>query len=343
MTDRRPAPTIRDVARRAGVSTATVSRALSGLGTVRPETRDTVVAAAAVLGYRPSGIARSLKLRSTRTLGLLVTDVANPYFPEIVRAVEDAALARGHTLLLCTGAEDAGREAMYLELLAERRVDGIIIASSGLQQRHREWLSHARVPVVLVNCTSSGPALPAILSDNRAGGRLATEHLLGLGHLRLGHVSAPRRYAAAGERLAGIEDAVAAVPAAELAVVEGDSRVEGAEAATHELLDRHPDTTGILCYNDLSAIGALRALRARGLQVPGDVSVVGYDDIAAAGWVEPPLTTVTQQTATMGRWAVERLVERIRQPADDAAAGDAEVIRLPVALRVRASSAAPAR
>ena len=177
-----------------------------------------------------------------------------------------------------------------------------------------EWLSRARVPVVLVNCTSAGPALPAILSDNHAGGRLAAEHLLGLGHLHLGHVSAPRRYTAAGERLAGIREAVAAAPAAELAVVDGDSRVDGAEAATHELLDRHPETTGILCYNDLSAIGALRALRARGLQVPGDVSVVGYDDIAAAGWVEPPLTTVSQQTATMGRWAVERLVERIGQP-----------------------------
>lgn len=343
MTDRRHAPTIRDVARHAGVSTATVSRALSGLSTVRPATRDTVVAAATTLGYRPSGIARSLKLRSTRTLGLLVTDIANPYFPEIVRAVEDAALERGHTLLLCTGAEDPGREAMYLELLAERRVDGIIIASSGLQERHREWLSGARVPVVLVNCTSVGPALPAILSDNQSGGRLAAEHLLGLGHRHLGHVSAPRRYTAAGERLEGIEEAVAAYADAELAVVEGDAHVEGAETATHALLDRHPETTGVLCYNDLSAIGALRALRARGLQVPGDMSVVGYDDIAAAGWVEPPLTTVTQQTATMGRWAVERLTERIGHPGDDQADEDVDVVRLAVALRVRASSAAPAR
>jgi LacI family transcriptional regulator len=343
MTDRPHAPTIRDVARHAGVSTATVSRALSGLSTVRPSTRETVVAAATTLGYRPSGIARSLKLRSTRTLGLLVTDIANPYFPEIVRAVEDAALERGHTLLLCTGAEDPGREAMYLELLAERRVDGIIIASSGLQERHREWLSHARVPVVLVNCTSAGPTLPAILSDNQEGGRLAAEHLLGLGHRHLGHVSAPRRYAAAGERLAGIKQAIAAFPGAELAVIDADSRVDGAEAATHKLLDNHPETTGILCYNDLSAIGALRALRARGLQVPGDISVVGYDDIAAAGWVDPPLTTVTQQTATMGRWAVERLVERIGHPGDDGAEGSAVVVRLPVALHVRASSAPPGR
>lgn len=343
MTDRRPAPTIHDVARHAGVSTATVSRALSGRGTVRPDTRDAVVAAATTLDYRPSGIARSLKLRSTHTLGLLVTDVANPYFPEIVRAVEDAALERRHALLLCTGAEDPGREAMYLELLAERRVDGIIIASSGLQERHREWLAHARVPVVLVNCTSAGLALPAILSDNRAGGRMAAEHLLARGHRHLGHVSAPRRYTAAGERLAGIAEAVRACPGSDLVVVDGDARVEGAEAATHALLDRHPKTTGVLCYNDLSAIGALRALRARGLHVPRDVSVVGYDDIAAAGWVEPPLTTVTQHTVTMGRWAVERLVDRISHLRDDRAEASAEVVRLPVTLRVRASSAARSR
>ena len=267
--DRRSAPTIHDVARKAGVSTATVSRALSGRGTVRPATKDVVVDAATTLGYRPSGIARSLKLRSTRTLGLLVTDIANPYFPEIVRAVEDAALERGHTLLLCTGAEDPGREAAYLELLAERRVDGIMIASSGLQERHREWLAHARVPVVLLNCTSADPALPAILSDNRAGGRISADHLLTLGHRRIGHVSAPRRYSAAGERLAGIGEAVRACPGADLVVVDGDARVDGAEAATHALLDRHPETTGVLCYNDLSAIGALRALRARACTSPG--------------------------------------------------------------------------
>jgi LacI family transcriptional regulator len=343
MTDGRRAPTIHDVARYAGVSTATVSRALSGRGTVRPGTRDAVVAAVTTLGYRPSGIARSLKLRSTRTLGLLVTDIANPYFPEIVRAVEDAALERGHTLLLCTGAEDPGREAMYLELLAERRVDGIIIASSGLQERHREWLALARVPVVLVNCTSVGPALPALLSATRAGGRIAAEHLLAFGHRRLGHVSAPLRYTAAGERLAGIGDAVRRCPDSDLVVVDGDARVEGAEAATHALLDRHPETSAVLCYNDLSAIGALRAMRARGLHVPGQISVVGFDDIAAAGWVDPPLTTVSQQTSTMGRWAVERLVDLVSHPREDRSEASAEVVRLPVALRVRASSAAYSR
>jgi len=284
-------------------------------------------------------VARSLKLRSTRTIGLVVTDIANPYFPKIVRAVEDAALERGHAVLLCDGADDPSREETYLELLIERRVDGIVIASSGLEERYREWLVRRPVPVVLVNCTARGSALPAILSDNRAGGRLAAEHVLALGHRRIGHISAPSRNAAAGERPAGIRDATQAVPDAELAVVDGDGTVEGGEAATHLLLDRLPGPTAILCYKDLTAIGVVRAVRDRGLRVPADVSVVGYDDIPFSAWLEPALTTVAQDTSEMGRWAVERLVERIAGRASEPAADG--VVLLPVRLRIRGSTARP--
>ncbi len=333
------ATTIRDVAERAGVSTATVSRVISGTTRVKPATRAGVMAAVAALGYRPSGVARSLKLRSTRTIGLVVTDIANPYFPKIVRAVEDAAFERGHTVLLCDGADDPSREEAYLDLLIERRVDGIVIASSGLEERFREWLVRRPLPVVLVNCTARGAALPAILSDNRAGGRLAAEHVLALGHRRIGHISAPSRNAAAGERLAGIGDAIQAVPGAELAVVEGDGTVEGGEVATRRLLDRLPGPTAILCYNDLTAIGVVRAVRDRGRRVPADVSVVGYDDIPLSAWLEPALTTVAQDTSEMGRWAVERLVERIAGRGTEPAADG--VVLLPVRLMVRASTAPP--
>ena len=331
--------TIRDVAERAGVSTVTVSRVISGTTRVKPATRAGVMAAVAALGYRPSGVARSLKLRSTRTIGLVVTDIANPYFPKIVRAVEDAAFERGHTVLLCDGADDPLREEAYLDLLIERRVDGIVIASSGLEERFREWLVRRPVPVVLVNCTARGAALPAILSDNRAGGRLAADHVLALGHRRIGHISAPSRNAAAGERLAGIRDAIHAVPDAELAVVDGDGTVEGGEGATRQLLEMLPGPTAILCYNDLTAIGAVRALRDQGRRVPADVSVVGYDDIPLSAWLEPALTTVAQDTSEMGRWAVERLVERIAGRGTEPAADG--VVLLPVRLMVRASTAPP--
>ncbi|HXG39371.1 MAG TPA: LacI family DNA-binding transcriptional regulator, partial [Candidatus Limnocylindrales bacterium] len=203
-------PTIVDVARRAGVSTATVSRILSGAAQGRPATRERVLAAARELGYRPSGVARSLKLRSTRTIGLIVTDIENPFYPELVRAIEDAALERDQALLLCNGAEDPDREAAYLELLAERRVDGIIVASSGLTERHGRWLARAPVPVVLVNCALPDSRLPGIQTDNVAGARLATEHLLDLGHRAIAHVAGPPANAASGERRSGFLEALAA-------------------------------------------------------------------------------------------------------------------------------------
>lgn len=331
--------TIADVATRAGVSTATVSRVLAGLGGARPDTRQRVLKSARELGYRPSGVARSLKLRTTRTLGLIITDIANPFFPELVSAVEEAARDRDYGVLLCNSGEDVEREAAYLELLAERRVDGVVIASSGVGRRHRAWLSTAPLPVVLVNCASPTVPLPTILSDNRAGAALAIDHLVALGHRRIGHITAPARNEAAAERLAGARDALRAAgldPEA-LVVAEGDGHVAGGAAAARELLERDRSLTAIFAYNDLTAIGAVRAVRRCGLRVPDDISVVGFDDVDLAAYADPPLTTVAQETASMGRWAVGRLLDRL-----DGRRAPAETVTLPVRLEVRASTA-PAR
>jgi LacI family transcriptional regulator len=303
-------PTIADVARHAGVSTATVSRVLAGLGGAAPATSERVLDAARRLGYRPSGVARSLKLRTTRTFGLIVTDIENPFFPQLVRAVEDAANAAGYAVLLCNAVDDPSRELAYLELLADRRVDGVVIAAASLGRRQQAWLAEAPVPVVLVNGSVPGTRIPSIESDNAGGGRLATEHLLALGHRRLAALTAPRN-ADAAARLAGVRDAVSG-PAAELAVGEGDPTVAGGEAATDQVLAAQPGTTGIVAYNDLMAIGAMRVVRASGRRVPDDVSVVGFDDIGLASLVEPPLTTVAQSTVEMGRWAIERLTAAVR-------------------------------
>jgi DNA-binding LacI/PurR family transcriptional regulator len=342
-TDIRP-PTIRDVARLAGVSTATVSRILSGAAEARPDTQARVLAAVHELDYRPSGIARSLKMGSTRTIGLIVTDILNPFYPELVRAIEDAARARDLAIMLCNGQEDADREATYLELLSERRVDGIIVASGSLSERHGQWLRSAPVPVVLVNCRIAGDSQPAALTDNNAAARLATEHLLALGHRRLGHITGRPTDAATDDRLAGVRAAIssAEMPPGALVVVEGDGHVTGGVRGMAELLAA-PGVTGVVCYNDLTAIGALRAIRDRGLNVPEDVSVVGFDDIDLAMLVDPPLTTIAQDTESMGRWAVEHLVEILGgghgQPSHDAAPQpDAGVLLLPGRLRVRGTS-----
>ena len=336
--------TIADVARRAGVSTATVSRVLSGTAAARSETRDRVLDAARALDFRPSLVARSLKRRSTLTLGLIVTDIENPYFPQLVRAVEEAARAEGYAILLCNADDDPEREAALLDVLAERRVDGLIVAASRLGARQRDWLASPPVPIVLVNATPSEVALPSIRSDNRAGGELAARHLVDLGHRRLAYLLPPPRNLDAPERLAGAQAVVdaAAAPRASLTVVRGAPTVEGGERATDELLAATEATarsTGVIAYNDLMAIGALRAVRRAGLRVPDDVSIVGFDDVAFAAYAEPPLTTIRQSTADMGRWAVAALTDRLAAGAGGGATADSVV--LPVTLVVRGSTGRP--
>jgi LacI family transcriptional regulator len=341
-------PTIRDVARLAGVSTATVSRILSGAGEARPATQARVYDAVRALDYRPSGIARSLKLGSTGTIGLIVTDILNPFFPELVRAIEDAARARDLAVMLCNGQEDADREASYLELLSERRVDGIVVASGSLSERHGQWLRSTAVPVVLVNCRLADDAQPAILTDNRAATRVATEHLLALGHRRLGHITGRPTDAATEDRLAGVRAAIAGagLPEDALVVVVGDGHATGGERAMQELLATS-GVTGVVCYNDLTAVGALHAIRDHGLGVPGDVSLVGFDDIDLAKLVDPPLTTVAQDTEAMGRWAVEylaRVIGRGQARSSNGATpddGDTSHLLLAGSLRVRGTSGPP--
>ena len=331
--------TIRDVALRAGVSTATVSRVLARIGSPRPETVAAVAAAVDELGYRPSGVARSLKLHTTRTLGLIVTDIQNPFFPELVRAVDDAATELGYTILLGSAADDDERAMTYLDLMVDRRVDGIIVASSQLTERHWAWLVDAPIPVVVANAEPAGTSVPVVVTDNEAAGRAAVEHLVTLGHVRIGYVRGPDAYAATGPRLAGFRSALAAagLPAASAPVGAGDGRENGGRRAAAGLLAAHPELTAIACYNDMTAIGAMRAVRAAGRRVPGDVSIVGCDDIAVAAWVDPPLTTVAQQKAAMGRMAVERLMALL----GGGAAAAPDVVRLPVTVRVRESTAPP--
>ncbi|HSL75881.1 MAG TPA: LacI family DNA-binding transcriptional regulator [Candidatus Limnocylindrales bacterium] len=324
--------TIADVAAKAGVSTATVSRVLSGLGRASAATQARVLQAARELDYRPSEVARSLKRRSTQTLGLIITDIENPYFPQLVRSVEDAARAAGYSVLLCNAADDPDREASYLELLADRRVDGLVIAASSLGARHGDWLTAPPIPVVLVNTAAPDADLPTIMSDNEGGGRMVAEHLVGLGHQRFGYLMPPPRNVDAPARLAGVRRALrdADMDANGLEIARGEALVWGGEVAANELLDRAPETTAFVAYNDLMAIGALRALRRRGRRVPADASVVGFDDVALAAYVDPPLTTISQRTEEMGRWAVERLI------GEDGVGPSS--VQLPVDLQVRGSS-----
>ena len=339
----RPA-TIGDVATLARVSIATVSRVLNDRKPARPETRGRVLAAVAELDYRPSGPARALQGQATGMLGLIMTDISQPFYTELALVVESEARARGYTIMLANGAADNDREAAYLELLAERRVDGILVASWGITARHVDWLRRAPVQVVLVSCEAPGVPLPAIVAASRDGARQGAEHLIGLGHRRLAEIVGPSLSAAAGDRHAGVLEALdaAGIPAGDLAVAACGGDVATGEAAAAELLARDPRPTAIVCYNDLVALGAMRAVRAAGLRLPEDVSVVGFDDVALAALVHPPLTTVAQPGALMAAWAVERLVAQIAAARAGGALPVPELLRVPCRLVVRGSTCAPA-
>ncbi len=335
--ERRGPPTIRDVALSAGVSTATVSRVLAGIGNPRPETSDAVMGAVAALDYRPSGVARSLRMKRTRTLGLIVTDIQNPFFPELVRAADLAARGLGYSILLGSAAYDERRAMHYLGLMVDRRVDGLIVASSQVSEESLKWLLSSPVPAVVVNAEADGLPVEVITSDNVGGARLAVDHLVGLGHRRIAYIRGPATYTADAPRAEGFRSACrdAGLSPADTLEVAGDGAFEGGERAAAELLAQGRDLTAIVCYNDITAIGVLRALRAARLRVPDDISVVGIDDIAAAAWVAPALTTVAQQKAEMGRLAVERLASMFSAPSHPPAP---QTIRLPMALRVREST-----
>jgi LacI family transcriptional regulator len=335
-----------DVARLAGVSVATVSYVLNdGPRGVSEEKRRRVRAAVAALAYRPNAIARSLRVRRTNILGLLLPDSANAYFAALSLAVEEAAVARGYQVVVANAGEDPLREAAHIEALLRLQVDGLLWVPADLaRSAARQSIPALRVPVVQLD-RALAPArttYDVIESDHVAGGRLAAEHLLELGHRRVGCLAGPAGHLHARDRLAGAARALAeaGLPLPEAYVQHGSFDYESGAACAARWC-RMPAAerpTAILCGNDAMAIGALRALWEAGLQVPKAVSVVGYDDVPQAAYAIPPLTTVAQPLDEIGRAGVQRLLERIE-------AADAELIPearlLPVSLVVRRSTAPP--
>lgn len=304
--------TIRDVAARARVSVATVSRVVNrSPHRVHPATRRRVLAAVRALGYDANIIAQGLKKRSTRTVALIVPDISNPFFPAIARGIEDAARARGYAVLLCNTYEDLERERAYLTLLAKRMVDGVIFATVGSNTAHLRVLRREARPVVLVARDVEGLRIDTVLVDNYRGEFEATTHLLGLGHRRIVHITGPTTLHVAAERRRGYLEALTAagIPSSDGIVVEGDFAAEGGRRAVAGLLERGVPFTAVAAANDLMAIGAMEALRAAGRAVPQDAAVVGFDDITFASLVSPALTTVAQPKYRMGQMAMERLLQ----------------------------------
>ena len=301
--------TLRDVAARAGVSVATASRVVSGSAPVRPETRDRVERAMRELLYVPSGAPAA-----TGTIGLVVPGLEDPVVPALVEALEAAATTAGLASFLCGSARSRDRAAEYAHMLLERRVDGIVFVSSALAAPD---LGHARLldrgaRIVFVNGRPESVHAPAVQVDERAAGRLAAEHVVALGHAFVGLARA--RGSGPGRR-AGWEAALleAGLEPEEELVADVAPTVDGGRAAATTLLGGDPRPTAIVCVNDLVAVGVLREAVARGLRVPEELSVVGFDGVAAA-WTQPPLTTLEQPVDLIAETAVAALGRMIGQP-----------------------------
>jgi LacI family transcriptional regulator len=304
------AATIRDVAARAGVSVATVSRALNNLGTVQDGTSKRVIAAARALRYVPHAAARSLSIRRSHTIGVVLPEVHGEFFSEVIRGIDVAARQRGYHILVSGSHDDVQEMSAVLHAL-RGRVDGLMVMSPdrGLGSISRALT--ADTPFVLLN--SAATSRPAIRIDNHAGARAMTEHLLALGHRGIAFIAGPERNTDAAERLRGYRTALGTTDAAKPPHVEvaGDFTENSGYAAAQQILAMKPRPTAIFAANDAMAVGALHALREAGLQLPKEMALAGFDDIPMARYLTPKLTTVHVDIAELGRRAVEQLVASI--------------------------------
>ena len=313
--------TIADVAREAGVSSQTVSRVINNKGEISAETRKSVLAVIERLGYRPSSIARSLATSRTHTIGLSVPDIANPFWPEIARGIEDVAWERRYHVFLCNTTEAPEREEAILQLLEDKRVDGVIVAGSRLPDERLLSLLGNHPATVLVNRTLPGSQTGSVRVDARQGAILAIDHLLARGRLRIGFLAGPPASQNSRAHMSGY---LAALEAAGHTpdpdrIIACPPTLEGGYQAVKALFDRHPNLDALYCYNDLIAIGVLQACVELGLRVPDDVAVVGYDDILLASLVTPSLTTLRVSKYAVGASAARMLFDRIQghvQPSE---------------------------
>jgi LacI family transcriptional regulator len=306
--------TIKDVARHSGVSPMTVSRVINESRRVSPETRRRVEAAIAELGYVPSRLARGLSRRKTGTIALIVPDVANPFFTLIVRGAEDVARRAGYRIILCDTRADLELERDVVEEMIAHRVEGIAIAPvSDRSRAHLRRLAKFGVPFVLIDRTVPGVQADVVLGDSADGARRLVEHLLSLGHRRIGLIAESDDVSTARDRRRGYGEALerAGLPQDPELVALSTVDPQGGFVGMQQLLAREPRPTAVFTVNNLVALGAIEAVRAAGLEVPDDVALVCFDDIEYASRLYPFLTVMVQPAETFGTLAIQLLLERI--------------------------------
>jgi LacI family transcriptional regulator len=324
---------IKDVASRAGVSVATVSRVLNDHPSVRQDTRDRVLAAVAELGYRPNALARSLRTDQTRTLGLVISDVLNPFFTELARSVEDEARALGYSVIIGNADEQPDLQDHHVRTLLDRRIDGLLVSPAGGGSPLMLEAAQAGVPMVFVDRWIQGVDVPVVRTDGREAVRDLVAHLYRLGHRRLAIITGPAATTTGSERVDAFRDAIRehglTLPPEHIG--QGDFQADSGRRATAHFLDMpdprdRPDS--IFAADNLMALGAMDEIRARGLKVPDDIALAAFDDIPWFVHTDPPITAIAQPTGELGRAAVRALIDRVEgRPAPSVTVSARLVVR----------------
>jgi LacI family repressor for deo operon, udp, cdd, tsx, nupC, and nupG len=334
-------PKIKDIAQRLGVSPATVSRALSGTGLVAEPTLSRIREAASALNYRPNVSARNLRTRRSMAVLMVVRDIGNPFYLEVMKGVEQAAREAGYSVLMGNTENDPDREIEYFDMLRDGHADGMILMTGKLPSSLRDDPALADLPLVIALESIEGLGLPHVQVDNMAAAREAVAHLVGLGHRRIAHITGPVPEVMASQRRDGWRAAIAeaGISMPDQYEQRGDYLLRTGQVLCGTLCDLPQPPTAIFCGNDEMAFGALHELHRRGIAVPGEVSVVGFDDIYLSEAVFPPLTTVSQPRAEIGSEAMSLLLDIIgmgRRPE--------QPVVMPTRLKIRGTTGpAPSR
>lgn len=309
--------TIREVAKKAGVSPTSVSHVVNNTRFVSDDVRERVKAAMHELNYRPNALARSLRRGETHTLGLILPDSANPFFAEVGHAIESESFSLGYSVILCNTENDENKERLYTEVLENKQLDGIIFVGAGENRKAISEIVQNGLPLVVVDRDMGNLELDTVTTENYQGGILATQHLLSLGHQVIGCITGPSNITPSADRVTGYRAALqqAGIPIEESLIIRGDFHAPSGYSAALQLLAGTPRPTAIFVCNDMMAIGALRAATQLGLGVPENVAIVGFDDIELASYVNPPLTTVAQPKQEIGQLAVKLIFERMGNPS----------------------------
>ncbi|MGV9194751.1 LacI family DNA-binding transcriptional regulator [Microbacterium sp. MC2] len=337
---RRHRPSSKDIAREANVSQSTVSRVLHNSSSISKATHERVHAAMAKLGYSPNAAARTLITGRSNFIGLVVSNITNPFYPEVIESIVGAAAQRGFNVLLCNTQEDRDLQASYLDLLIEHQIDGAILTSTLIDGRDAlTKVNMDQIPVVMVNRTVSGVTADAVRIDNFEAGRLVADHLADLGHVELAFVGGLEATSTNRARRDGFRFGLSerGIQLTDDRVVHGQFTRDSGHRLAAQLIDTPRRPTALFCADDMVAFGAIDAVMDAGLRVPEDVSIVGVDDVPAASLRQVGLTTVRQPAAEMGRRALNLLLERIEGLAS---AEPVEIVLRPQ-LIVRTTTAAP--